>query len=85
MSSQNTIQKALELLDSPLNQKMEEAVKELKEENEKFQSGNKSAGTRARKKTSEWGKAVSERIKQLREIKALFANYRKETVDENKG
>ena len=85
MSSQETFKKALELLNSQLNQTMEATIDELKEFNDKFSNGNKSAGTKARKKTTEWNKALNARIKELKEVKALFANYRKETVSETKG
>lgn len=84
MSSHKTIKKALDLVNSPLSKTMESAIEEAVEFNENFQNGKKSAGAKARKKTTEWGKAVTERIKQLREAKTLFASYRKESIDESK-
>ena len=84
MSSQDTLQKALSILNSDTFKTMETAINELNEHNQKFQNGVKSAGTKARKKTSEWSKALSTRLKEYREVKQLLSQYRKESVSETK-
>ena len=84
MASNDTIISALNLINSEIARTMESAVNEMKEWNDKFQNGTKSSGAKARKKSSEWTKLVGQRIKEYREIKKLFSQYRKETIAESK-
>lgn len=50
-------------------QKIQAAVEEYVSENEKFEAGNKSAGTRARKALMDLKKLADEARKQIQEVK----------------
>lgn len=85
MASKETLDRAIQLINSQLNNQMSQNLNELKTFDDTLRSGVKSAGAKARKASTEWGKAVTLRLKELREAKALLSQYRKETISESKG
>ena len=84
MSSRETLATAFNLINSALSRQMQQALDELQMQDGTLRNGTKSAGPRARKASNEWGKGVSNRLKELREAKKLLSQYRKETIAEAK-
>ena len=84
MASQDTLNAAMRLINSSLSSQMTQALQELQSMDQTLRGGTKSAGPKARKASTEWGKGVSARLKELREAKKLLAQYRKETIAETK-
>jgi Fe-S oxidoreductase len=84
MGSKETLQQAMQLIQSSLGSQMAQAVEELSSMDATLRSGVKSAGAKARKASNEWGKSVTARLKELREAKRLLSQYRKETILESK-